>query len=215
MTRRLLSLGCRFQKNSAGVVAVEFALVVPILVFLFIGGTEVANLALTHMRVSQVASLTANNVARVRDRIDETDVNELLVGSVLSGSQVDLTSSGRIIIYTIEDNAATAGNTVDQKVTWQRCKGIKNVTPSFGVDGQILAGPIGTGGVTIAATAGAPVVAVEVFYDYQPVFGSFLFGNRTIHYTSAYSVRDRTDQSIQNSQSLTGAQRATCNFFTA
>ena len=75
--RRLLALAARLRRDSSAVAYVEFALSLPAVLGLFIGGSELANLAIVHTRLSQIASATADNVARVRDRIDEADVNEI------------------------------------------------------------------------------------------------------------------------------------------
>ena len=46
-------------------------------------------------------------------------------------------------------------------------------------------------------------MVVEVTYDYKPlVIGSFL-DNRRITYSSAFNVRQRTDQSIKNAAHIT------------
>ncbi len=40
-------------------------------------GVETANFAIANLRVSQIAALTADNAGRVRDAIDEADVNAI------------------------------------------------------------------------------------------------------------------------------------------
>ena len=42
---------------------------------------------MAHLRVSNIAMLTADNAARVRDSIDEADVIDLLTGAKMSGSE--------------------------------------------------------------------------------------------------------------------------------
>jgi hypothetical protein len=162
--------------------------------------------------------MVADGVARVRDRIDENDINDVIIGAKYSADTLDLTGRGRIIISTLEDYAATTTPTTDQVITWQRCKGAKSVATAqtIGTEGQVLTNGVGAAGSQITATPGNPVVIVEVFYDYRPIMASnMFFGPITMHYSSAFSVRDRTVQTLQNAQNLSGTAKSTCNYFSA
>ena len=50
---------------------VEFAMVAPVMAVLTIGGLELANLAITHMRVSEIANTVSDNAGRVTSGMDE------------------------------------------------------------------------------------------------------------------------------------------------
>ena len=207
----------RLWKNENGLAMIEFAYALPVLVLLTFGGAELANMAITHARISNITSMVADGVARVRDRIDENDINDVITGAKYSADSLDLTSRGRIIISTVEDNAATATPTTDQVITWQRCKGTKVIpaADTIGSENQILTGPIGPTGRQVSATPGNPVIIVEIFYDYRPIMSDRFFGPTTMHYTSAFTVRDRTLQTLQNAQNLSGTGKATCNYYSA
>jgi len=204
---------------------VEFAMSLPVLLTLGLGGLETAHLAIAHLRVSNMASLAADNAARVRDSIDEANVIELLTGSKMTGSGIDFAANGRIILSSVE--ATDDGRA--QWIRWQRCDGALNVSSSYGMprtadgapilDGtEFLAsdrqtesdapsseehpsaqlGPIGPEGRQITAQPGTAIMVVEVVYNYQPLVGEFLLGTREIRYESAYNVRQRTDQALRN-----------------
>ncbi|KXU32941.1 hypothetical protein A0J57_06955 [Sphingobium sp. 22B] len=207
----------QLRHNQNGLALIEFAYAVPFLILLTFGGAELANIAITHARISAVTSMVADSVARVRDRIDENDINDVIIGAKYAAESLDLTSRGRIIISTLEDNAATTTPTTDQVITWQRCKGIKSVpnTQTIGSEGQILTSGVGATGSQVSATPGSPVIVVDIFYDYRPIMSDRWFGPITIHYSSAFSVRDRTIQTLQNAQNLSGTAKATCNYFSA
>lgn len=205
----------RLHIDQSGLALIEFAYILPFLILLTFGGVELANTAITYARVSSITSTVADGVARVRDRIDENDINDVITGAKFSAEGLDLTSGGRIIISTVEDNAATVTPTTDQVITWQRCKGMKNVASSIGAQGAVLTSPIGAAGAQLLATPGNAVVIVEIIYDYRPIFSDMFFGTRTIRYRSAFSVRDRTLQTLQNGQGLATAAKATCNYLTA
>jgi len=61
--------------------------------------------------------------------------------------------------------------------------------------------------------AGTAVMFVEVVYDYKPIVLQRLLGARTLTYTSAFNVRQRTDQVMKNAGSLASASTAACNIY--
>jgi hypothetical protein len=191
----------------------EFAMTAPMVIMALLMGGELANLSITHTRISQIAHMTADNASRVRDRIDEADLNEIFIGDKLAGGTLDVLEHGRIIVSSIEDNEDTPNNTNDQRITWQRCKGMKSVTSAYGAEGAILPEPIGSGTRRIKAMPGEPLIAVEIQYDYQPLFGNGIYGPQTISYSYSYLLRDRSDNSLQNGGNLGGTAKATCNFY--
>ena len=79
---------------------------------------------MAHLRVSNIAMLTADNAARVRDSIDEANVIELLTGAKMTGDNIDFRQNGRIILSSIEPNTAGPdGTSTGQWIRWQRCDG--------------------------------------------------------------------------------------------
>ena len=59
----------RLRRDERGVALIEFAISLPVLLILCMFGLEAANLALTHLRISQIAMLVADNASRVRTSI--------------------------------------------------------------------------------------------------------------------------------------------------
>jgi hypothetical protein len=130
----------RLRDDVSAVSMIEFALVLPVVMVIGFWGVETANFAIANLRISQIAALTADNAGRVRDSIDEADVNELLTGAKLVGTGIDFAARGRIILSDLEMN--TSDNT-KQWIRWQRCSGARNVASSYGV-------PKKSSGTTIA-----------------------------------------------------------------
>jgi Flp pilus assembly protein TadG len=58
----------RFAKDSSGAAAVEFAMLLPIMFMLFYGTIEFSQALTVDRRVTQIASATADLVARTRKR---------------------------------------------------------------------------------------------------------------------------------------------------
>ncbi len=186
--------------DRSGIGIVEFALTVPLVVALSMGGIELANLALTHMRVSQIALTVADNAGRVTTRIDEGDIDEVFAGAQLVGETIDFEENGRVVLSSLQHNGLEDDDE-GQMVNWQRCFGDLDVDPSYGVQGDgrtdgSLQG-MGPAGREIATVEGTAVMFVEVSYQYTPIIGSVI-APRTLRYESAFIVRGRTEHNITN-----------------
>lgn len=72
-----LALARRLGSDVRGLAMIEFAIAAPVLITLGLAGAEVTHMAVAVMRVNQISTAISDNVARVRDSIDESDVNEL------------------------------------------------------------------------------------------------------------------------------------------
>ena len=191
----------RLATNCSGVALTEFALSLPLLLTAGLWGIETANLAVTTLRVNQVAIQVADNASRIGDtssledrRIYESDINDLLLGSnIQAGRSIDLYNHGRVIVSSLE---VVPGTNDQQYIHWQRCKGTKAHPSSYGVEGAgvstTLAG-MGPPGEEVMAQRGEAVIFVEVSYDYQPLVPGFFNNSRVISSTSAYTVRDSRD----------------------
>lgn len=193
------------RENDQGVAYVEFAFALPVVLILALGGLEVTNLALAHLRVSQVAVTTADNAGRVPVQMDETDVDEVFAGAEVVGEAIDLEANGKIVLSSLQDNGKP-GNAKGQTIRWQRCFGQKNKAPAYGRQGQgnndaTMANGMGPQGRKIAAQDGTAVMYVEVTYDYKPIAFSALIGpSKEIRYESAFNVRERTQLGITNTK---------------
>ena len=230
LTRRFRKLRARsfgrvLGRSEDGLAMTEFAFALPILLTLGLVGLEVAWLTLAHLKVSNIAMMTADNAARVRDGIDEGNVSELFTGARLAGAGMNFAPRGRIILYSIEPKTSGPAG---QWIRWQRCFGSKVVVPTYGrpmnaggtaiTNGTEESAPssgnsststaYGPAGNQIAAQAGTAVNMAEVFYDYQPLLAGNLLGDITIRRTAAFNVRQRTNQVLTNRN---GGARAACN----
>ncbi len=187
---------------------IEFAFSLPVFVLLLLGGLEVSNLALAHLRVNQIAMTVADNAGRVRTGIDESHIYEVFAGADLVGRPIEFGDNGRIVLSSLEPNGQSGGN-AGQMINWQRCHGSLNVAPRYGVQNtgrtdSSLAEGMGPDGNRIVSADSTAVMFVEVTYIYRPVmFNGLGTGPREIRYESAFNVRERTNQNITNAQGLT------------
>ena len=232
MLRRLQPALRHLGRDRSGVAFTEFALALPVLLTLGLGGLEVAHYALAVEECSQIAMTAADDASRVRIQIDETNVNDVMTGAKLIGDNIGFRSHGRIILSDVELNSA---NTY-QWIRWQRCAGAKSVASSYGtpltasgtpiLDGTELTKPsseakftstaIGPAGNQIAAADNTGLMFVQVTYDYQPLISNIWIGGaKTITTTSAFNVRQRTDQTLYNSTSLPASGLSACSILSA
>jgi hypothetical protein len=201
--RPLRRLWCRIARSRSGLAMAEFALAAPLLLTAGLYGTEVAWLALTHLKISQTAMHLADNGSRIGDttmleyrRIYESDLNDVFYGSDLqAGPQIDLYNRGRVIVSSLE---VVPGTAKQQYIHWQRCMGVKNWTSSYGDEGDGLGGSafdgMGPAGEEVTAyDEDDAVIFIEIAYDYEPLFGDVFIKDRLINVHAAFNVRDSRD----------------------
>ncbi|MFA6220585.1 MAG: TadE family protein [Erythrobacter sp.] len=189
-----------------GVAMVEFAMVAPVMAFMIVSGLELANFALTHMRVSEIANTVADNAGRVTSGMDEANVYEIFAGAGVIGQSIDFENNGRVVLSSLQEND-NKGNGKGQKIEWQRCWGELAVDPAYGTQGDgrsdsSLANGLGKAGHRITSVAGTAVMFAEVSFQYEPLFFDGVVQRQLIRYEAALNVRDRNNRGISNAQSL-------------
>ncbi len=143
-------------------------------------------------------------------KIYEGDINDVMIGAHLDGgTYLNLLSKGRVIVSSLEVDGGGK-----QYIHWQRCKGVKAITSSYGVQGDIKTGGIGPTGQEVTALANDAVIFVEIQYDYTPLISSAFIKSSTIKATAAFNVRDSRDLS-QIYQTNPAATVASCSTYTA
>ncbi|WP_230291250.1 TadE/TadG family type IV pilus assembly protein [Croceicoccus sp. Ery5] len=201
------SLLQRFWRENGGMAMAEFALGLPVFLTLSIGGIEATNLALAHLRVSNLAMTVADNAGRVMSGVDEADIYEVFSGAQVIGESIDFEANGRVVLSSLEANGQSGSN-AGQMIRWQRCWGDMDVEPAYGEQGDgrydaALATGLGADGHRITAMQGTALMFAEVTYAYQPLVTTGFFPSTTIRYESAFNVRGRQNNAISNTQSLT------------
>lgn len=206
-------------RDDEGLALTEFAFILPIFLSLGLLGAETANYAVTHMRISQVAMQVADNASRVGEhdvlverKIYEDDINDVFTGADKLGGGLDIMNHGRVILSSLEQNSDGG-----QWLHWQRCRGVKNHTSSYGVAGDGETGTsfpgMGESGKEITASSGNAVMFVEVVYEYQPITPIGELNNAVISYTAAFNVRDSRD--LTQVYPRSGTTASACDTFSA
>ncbi|MCJ8156193.1 TadE/TadG family type IV pilus assembly protein [Sphingomonas sp. LaA6.9] len=196
---RARAFTARLWRCRSAVAYIEFAYTLPPVLAMGLYGVEATNLAMTHMRVSQIALAIADNSSRVGldnamalTQFRESDVNDTFMGAKLQAGTMKLTERGRIILSSLNVNADGG-----QWIQWQRCLGQRKYDSSYGKQGDGATGTsfpgMGPTGKQVKAPEGNAAMFAEVTYQYEPIVSADLFGEPLIRYTATFLVRDERD----------------------
>ncbi len=204
----------RLIADRRGNALIEFSIVLPVLILLGLTGAEFSNYITVKMRVSQMALQLADNAARMGTgtvagpkTISETDINDAFAGGQLESGGLDLKNHGRVILSDLEP-MANPNTTGKYKIVWQRCYGSIAHASGFGTAGQTNLSGIGPAGAQVTAQDYNATMFVEVYYVYQPLFGTQFLPTTTFDETASMSVRDQRD--LTQIYNTSGATVASC-----
>lgn len=160
MVSRIKSLTGRFAGGKDGVAAVETALLTPLLLTLFLGGSETWLLIRSHFQAAQMASTTADVVARYKT-VTSADIAAIFsVSSEVMGAK-NFDDNGTVVLTSVatgDDGKAT--------VAWQCAGGKLGSSSRIGKVGKQASLP---GGLVMDKNDN--VIIAEVFYRYTPILG--------------------------------------------
>ncbi|GGC10052.1 hypothetical protein GCM10011494_30910 [Novosphingobium endophyticum] len=186
------------RRDTDGVSLLEFALALPVMLTLGLYGTELAYMATIDMEVSQMATTVADNASRlgqtdngaVTPTVTETQIDSVMTGASKQGSGFNFGANGRIILSSLERDSSTGR----QYIHWQRCSGDLDVDSVYGAEGAGLTGDtldgMGPADSLITAQSNSAVMFVEVYYQYQPLFGDMFVGTPRFKQEAAFIIRD-------------------------
>lgn len=160
--RRRLALLRRLTGDARGVAALEFALVVPAVIVVYLVGFEVAEAATVYRKLSDTTVQLANVSAQYTS-MTTSDTSTILAAS----SQIMApypTAKLAIVLSEVTTNASGAGS-----VTWS----------------QAYQGTALTAGAAVTMpsgfkTANSSYMLVQTAYTYQPTIGAAFIGNITM-----------------------------------
>ncbi len=208
------------RRDRSGVALIEFAYSLPILCILSMGGIEIANYAITNMRISQAAMQIADNASRIGDRdalvaqkIYESDIDDIFKGVDLqAGENAELFERGRVIVSSLERNKDGG-----QWIHWQRCMGKKKVGSFYGPEGTGATGTsfagMGPTGEELKAVEDQAIIYVEIIYDYEPL----LTNDYAVEYTTGKTILSQSAFNVRGTRDLSKiypnppAQVRSCN----
>jgi len=144
----------RFKRSQSGIAAVEFALIVPIMFLMFVGTFELSQGITVDRRVTQVASSTADLIARTTSTTTaEVDGIMQIIDEVLAPYDASL------MTLSVGNVTAAVDDENETKVCWAyQHNGGTGGQLETGADYQLPQGIIGPG---------ESVIVTEVQYNYS------------------------------------------------
>lgn len=157
--KRWLSRLVRFKRDDRGALVTEFALTVPMMMILLMGGAEVGRFMLINQKMDRAATTMADLVSQ-----EETMTNAKLTTlySVVSPTMTPFTlgAKGVMIVSAITLEGSTA------KVKWQRTgSGTLSVASKIGTQGGTATLPTG-----MTVGTGQTIIIAELFYNFTTLF---------------------------------------------
>lgn len=156
-----------FRKDAGGVAAIEFAMIVPLMLMMFVGAVEFSQAITVDRRVSQVASATADLVARSKElsTSDMTGITQVV-------EQLVKPYDHTLLKMSIMNVAASPTDATDTKICWSYAH--NGGTGAYNKNDPYT---LPTGVVE----AGDSVVVTEVEYAYEPlIFNHFITSTKNL-----------------------------------
>jgi len=217
------------QRDTSGVALMEFAFAAPILLTLSMYGMNLADLAVTQLKLNQIALNLADNASRVgsnsnlsTQQLREVDIADVFQAAKTQGQSLNLLANGRVILSSLEKDSSGT-----QRLHWQRCFGSKTGTTYESHYGQALnadgstatgnSGPSGTNGMgntgakVHAPTNNSGVMFVEINYRYTPMF-TWVSSAQDLRFVASFVVRDPRD--FKQVYASTGVTAQYCGYTT-
>lgn len=171
----------RYSGAQHGLAALEFALFLPILLTLLLGGVEMARFVLVHMKTEKMAYSVADVISQY-DSVTSGDVDIIFNATTeLMGRYDSFDSDGRVILTSVRKQAGVD----DQEVHWQ-CAGGGSASASSRI-GTVNGTAVLPGAFTLEDNDN--VIVSEVFYRYTPVINFIRLRGVDIYKTAMFRPR--------------------------
>lgn len=184
----------RFRKDKKGLAAVEFALILPLLITLFFGVVEISMMLTARATVTSVASVTADLVAQ-KSTVTASDMTNVFTAASAILYPNSLNNATIEVYSIVDDNNATG------KVAWS-CKKVGTgaatagpTTPPSGTTGgdMIKAGNLDANGTPQYGGSGSVIIG-KITYSYSSPTSKIVAGTTSM--TNIFYARPRRVASI-------------------
>jgi Flp pilus assembly protein TadG len=165
---------------SNGIAAMEFALVAPVLLLLFLGTFEMGSKILVSQKTDKVSN-TLSDVIAQSQTITDSQITMLFSAANDIMKPYTFPSDGFIIVTSVSKTG-----TNPPAINWQRSGG-GNLTGKTSLIGSPGLTP--TLPETLTLNDKDNVIIAEVFYRYTPSFAAYLFQSDTIYRVSYFKPR--------------------------
>jgi Flp pilus assembly protein TadG len=173
----------RVARCKRGVAAVEFGMIVPIMFMLFVGAVEFSQAITVDRRVTQIASSTADLVARQTSMTSTDMAGYLQIVSTLMSPYT--TSLLKLTVLSVYATTAAPTNTL---ICWSYNYNGGTATYS---DGAAYTLPTGV------VSGGTSVIVAETLYNYQPLIFKYFINSNTFPMSEKFYLKPRLSAAVQ------------------
>lgn len=204
----------KLRSDESGVSMVEFALALPLLAMLGLGGLEYMNFVLANQKLERISSVTADTLARNTIAPSEKSFHDTFKSVDRVGRPFNVSTKGRTILTGVI--GVNKDGTVVNKIVWQRCGGqLTSITSQIGSEwtqsNDYGEGPDVTLPNNVVLQQNQMVVLAEVGYEYEPLINvRNLIGTAPDGIIRQKSMFVTRGQAIPNITPSSGLQPARC-----
>jgi hypothetical protein len=176
----------RLRRAADGNMAVEFALVLPVLLLLMLGSAELARFVILHQKVDRVAVTMSDLVSRA-ETVSENDLDDMFVAAGQVAQPFDIGNLGVVIVSSVTNPDGDG-----PIVAWQRSGGgALSATSQLGIEG---------GAASLSADfevrVGETAIIAEVFYDFEPFVSELVVAPQTLYRRAHHRPRLGTLETV-------------------
>jgi Flp pilus assembly protein TadG len=180
---RMRRLFGRWEANTEGMAAIEFAMIVPMMGIMFIGAVELSQVITVNRRVDQVASATADLVARAETQISQSDVTDIMK----AGGYLLLPYSQNPLKIVVRNVTTSPSSATSAKQSWSCTFSGAGSALSCACSNTNYTLPTGLVGTNDS------VVISQTTYDYKPlVFDYFMKKGGGASASGTYTLSETT-----------------------
>ena len=165
----------KIRKKDNGVVTIELAIILPVLLLLFVGMFDISNFIFCRNKMIRTAQELSNVITR--DDLTKPQLDSLLQGANLIAQPFDFQTSGKVIVTSISKQDSTKPPAIMWQDSYPTGATGSKITNMNALPGNLVLG------------TGETIITTEVFYTYQPTFpGYVLQSDQTAIYALAVKV---------------------------
>jgi Flp pilus assembly protein TadG len=171
----------RFRRDDRGIAAVEFALIMPVLLLLYFGSMEASVLFTADKRVNTISATVGDLVAQWKPTagaIDQATMNAYFAAATGIMTPYPTTGLKQVVSLVF---VASDGTT---NVLWSKQSGGGTVRTK-----NLPYTPLLTTSMTDQVSRGGCVVVAETSYSYKPLFGQVFTTTLTLAHTNYFVPR--------------------------
>jgi len=173
----------RFVAGEQGVTAIEFALVLPVVLLILLGCFEVPRYVLIVQKIARTSSGVADLTAQADEPLTKNQVDDIFKAGKVMMEPYDVVANGKIYVSSI-NNPGGGG----VALTWQRDNG--GTGPASRITATTIANGTGVP-VALRPISNEEVLAAEVFFTYQPIFSTLIYSGSTLYRVSYTRPRNK------------------------